>query len=308
MTAERFAEPALPTDSRNWIIPFWNLPVRWVFASLPFGLLITLLFYFDVRAPRSPLFTALTDLARSQNNVSAVMAQARSFPVKRPAGFHWDFFLLGITTFVAGILGLPAPNGLVPQAPVHTEALCVTKMVPEETVLSEGGFYDGEVDQRRSEEQESKASGRQKVVRTRLVEQRVSHLVMGVSRSLSSSFELSFDLFTLRSSSLSAPCRVLCSSFCESRSPPAPTLLTDPLPVRQRSHVESHVCRNLYRRRLGLGRRERHRSQDPIPSARSPSHAARSPAIRCAQVVHFEVHQHPVALLCHDHRDFRDAR
>lgn len=117
-----------------------------------------------------------------QNNVSAVMAQARSFPVKRPAGFHWDFFLLGITTFVAGILGLPAPNGLVPQAPVHTEALCVTKMVPEETVLSEGGFYEEKIEDRRIEEEESKASGRQKVVRTRLVEQRISHLVMGVSR------------------------------------------------------------------------------------------------------------------------------
>jgi len=25
------------------------------------------------------------------HNVSAVMAQARQYPVKKPAGFHWDF-------------------------------------------------------------------------------------------------------------------------------------------------------------------------------------------------------------------------
>jgi hypothetical protein len=42
-------------------------------------------------------------------------AQARQFPLRKPGGFHWDFFLLGCTTFVAGILGLPLPNGLVPQ-------------------------------------------------------------------------------------------------------------------------------------------------------------------------------------------------
>jgi len=49
--------------------------------------------------------------------------------LKKPAGFHWDFFLLGLTTGVAGILGLPFPNGLIPQAPFHTESLCVTRTV-----------------------------------------------------------------------------------------------------------------------------------------------------------------------------------
>ncbi|KAM0790354.1 hypothetical protein ACM66B_003238 [Microbotryomycetes sp. NB124-2] len=160
-----------PTLDRPWVIRFWELPVKWIFVAIPFGFLVTLLFYFD-------------------NNVSSVMAQNRSFPVRRPAGFHWDFFLLGCTTFVSGILGLPAPNGLVPQAPVHTEALCVTKMVPEDTKLTEGGFLDEKLarmdegtggsaseDQRGEEEQ---SQTRMKVVRTRLVEQRVDHLVMGL--------------------------------------------------------------------------------------------------------------------------------
>lgn len=53
------------------------------------------------------------------------MAQSTRFPLRKPPGFHWDFFLLGITTFIAGLLGVPAPNGLIPQAPIHTESLLV---------------------------------------------------------------------------------------------------------------------------------------------------------------------------------------
>lgn len=62
--------------------------------------------------------------------VSSLIAQGTEFPLKKPAGFHWDLFLLGLTTGVAGLLGLPFPNGLIPQAPFHTESLCVTEAVP----------------------------------------------------------------------------------------------------------------------------------------------------------------------------------
>lgn len=53
------------------------------------------------------------------------MAQGSEFPLRKPPGFHYDFFLLGITTFLAGLLGIPAPNGLIPQAPIHTTSLIV---------------------------------------------------------------------------------------------------------------------------------------------------------------------------------------
>jgi boron transporter len=93
-----------PTAERNWVVDFWSLPAKWIFTALPFGLLMTLLFYYD-------------------HNVSSLTAQARAFPLTKPAGFHWDFFLLGCTCFGAGILNIPLPNGLVPQAPVHTDSL-----------------------------------------------------------------------------------------------------------------------------------------------------------------------------------------
>ena len=53
------------------------------------------------------------------------MAQGAEFPLRKPPGFHYDFFLLGLTTFLAGLLGVPAPNGLIPQAPIHTQALVI---------------------------------------------------------------------------------------------------------------------------------------------------------------------------------------
>ncbi len=53
------------------------------------------------------------------------MAQGSEFPLKKPPGFHYDFFLLGICTFIAGLIGVPAPNGLIPQAPIHTTSLVV---------------------------------------------------------------------------------------------------------------------------------------------------------------------------------------
>lgn len=155
-------ETLKPTLPRSWVVDFWNLEVKWVFIALPFGCLITLLFYFD-------------------NNVSSIMCQSRAFPIKRPSGFHWDFFLLGCTTFVAGLLGLPAPNGLVPQAPIHTESLCVVKQVPQEAETSEGGFLT-RIPTRSYEKEHDEDSELppRKVLVTRVVEQRVTHFAMGM--------------------------------------------------------------------------------------------------------------------------------
>ncbi|KAL5390682.1 hypothetical protein DPSP01_001753 [Paraphaeosphaeria sporulosa] len=136
-----------PTQPRNWVIDFWNLDVSWVFVSLPFGFLTMLLFYYD-------------------HNVSSLTAQARQFPLKKPAGFHWDFFLLGCTTFVAGVIGLPMPNGLVPQAPVHTDSLT---------------NYETRLDIIKTKDHDIPEIRRPLVEATSVVEQRVSHFLMGLA-------------------------------------------------------------------------------------------------------------------------------
>ena len=93
----------------GWFIHFWpgeNIEVGDVFLAIPFAILLTFLFYFD-------------------HNVSSLMCQSKEYPLKKPASFHWDFLLLGLTTGFAGIMGIPPPNGLIPQAPLHTDSLVV---------------------------------------------------------------------------------------------------------------------------------------------------------------------------------------
>ncbi|KAL1955186.1 hypothetical protein VTO42DRAFT_8951 [Malbranchea cinnamomea] len=108
-----------PTSDRSWVVRFWDLDVGDIFLALPFALLLTILFWFD-------------------HNVSSLIAQGTEFPLRKPAGFHWDIFLLGLTTGVAGILGLPFPNGLIPQAPFHTAALCVIRQVSDDDETNKG--------------------------------------------------------------------------------------------------------------------------------------------------------------------------
>ncbi|RDW71125.1 putative hco3-transporter family protein [Coleophoma cylindrospora] len=139
-----------PTQPRTWLISFWELDIKWVFVAMPFGFLVMLLFYYD-------------------HNVSSITAQAKQFPLKKPGGFHWDFFLLGCTTFVAGILGLPLPNGLVPQAPVHTDSL--TNYATHVQVIRGS-----------SEDREDGPEIRTPIiVAESVVEQRVSHFLMSLA-------------------------------------------------------------------------------------------------------------------------------
>lgn len=63
---------------------------------------------------------------------------------------------------MAGILGLPFPNGLIPQAPFHTESLCVTRVEIE------------------TDENNPEAKGHCTYKRTHVVEQRVSNLAQGL--------------------------------------------------------------------------------------------------------------------------------
>ena len=70
-------------------------------ATIP-AFVITILFFFD-------------------HNVSAQLAQVREFNLKKPHAYHWDFFLLGVMTLACGLCGVPPVNGVIPQAPLHTE-------------------------------------------------------------------------------------------------------------------------------------------------------------------------------------------
>ncbi|KAL2887807.1 putative transporter [Ceratocystis lukuohia] len=139
-----------PTGRSGWIVNPRNVSVGDAFLALPFAVLLTILFWFD-------------------HNVSSLIAQGTEFPLRKPAGFHWDLFLLGITTGLAGILGIPFPNGLIPQAPYHTKSLCVTSLSDPSSSPSPA-LFDAVDDEK----------PRATPVVTHVVEQRVSNLAQGL--------------------------------------------------------------------------------------------------------------------------------
>jgi hypothetical protein len=123
-------------NDRPWLVRFWQLEGKWVGISLPFGLVLFILFYFDANVSVSwstyLIVDETTNCPRAEpcctepsSRTQSLIAQGSEFPLRKPPGFHWDFFLLGVTTFIAGLLGIPAPNGLIPQAPLHTASLVV---------------------------------------------------------------------------------------------------------------------------------------------------------------------------------------
>jgi hypothetical protein len=87
-----------------FFVRFWELPVQWIFAALIPGSIITVLFFFD-------------------HEVSSIICTTTRYGTRKPGGFAWDIVLLGSTTALCGILGIPPANGLLPQAPLHSESL-----------------------------------------------------------------------------------------------------------------------------------------------------------------------------------------
>ena len=115
------------------------------------------------------------------------MSQGSQFPLRKPPGFHWDFFLLGITTFIAGLLGFPAPNGLIPQAPIHTTSLTIMGFpLNERQVSGESSHHSRTLSRSSNLFEESDdpqpsipKSFYRREVPVAVVEQRVSNLAQG---------------------------------------------------------------------------------------------------------------------------------
>ena len=95
--------PSSP-DRTTFFVQFWHLPLPWVFAALVPGMIITILFFFD-------------------HEVSSIICTSGRYVVEKKGGFAWDVVLLGVTTGMCGVLGVPPANGLLPQAPLHAESL-----------------------------------------------------------------------------------------------------------------------------------------------------------------------------------------
>ncbi|KAH7265067.1 uncharacterized protein BKA55DRAFT_502165 [Fusarium redolens] len=91
-------------DRTTFFVRFWEIPIEWVFLSMIPGAIVTVLFYFD-------------------HEISSIICTVERYGTKKPGGYAWDVALLGTTTILCGILGIPPANGLLPQAPLHSESL-----------------------------------------------------------------------------------------------------------------------------------------------------------------------------------------
>lgn len=106
-------------DRTVFFVQFWHLPVGWVFAAIVPAIIITVLFFFD-------------------HEVSSIICTIDRYGCRKPGGFAWDIVLLGTTTAMCGILGIPPANGLLPQAPLHSESLLHTETEDESVVTVDG--------------------------------------------------------------------------------------------------------------------------------------------------------------------------
>lgn len=109
--------PSSP-DRSVFFVQFWHLPVTWIFAAIIPGFIISILFFFD-------------------HEVSSIICTIDRYGTQKPGGFAWDIILLGTTTALCGILGIPPANGLLPQAPLHSESLLHTEKEEVQVVVGE---------------------------------------------------------------------------------------------------------------------------------------------------------------------------
>jgi len=126
----------------------WLLDAKWAGIALPFGLVLWVLFFFD-------------------HTVSVRKFSYDSHPIPhldRGCSLSWHI--------VAGLLGLPAPNGLIPRAPIHTASLVVWGRHANNKRDEEDG-----VDVEKSREGDGGCDSRE--VPTSVVERRVSNLAQG---------------------------------------------------------------------------------------------------------------------------------
>jgi len=103
--------PNAQGETRAWMVDLGAVPVRFIFLAIVPAIVLVLLVFFD-------------------NSVVGMLTQAPEFRLKKGTAFHWDTVVLGVMTLVCGLLGLPPVNGVLPQSPMHVQALVTTKKNP----------------------------------------------------------------------------------------------------------------------------------------------------------------------------------
>jgi hypothetical protein len=112
VTADYSDVPQRVDPKQVWDVNTWDMvsnmgdvPTKGIFLAIAPAVAIAILFYFD--------HTVSSQLAQTGDDVT----------VERPPAYAWDLLLLGIMAVIAGMLGMPPINGVIPQAPMHARSL-----------------------------------------------------------------------------------------------------------------------------------------------------------------------------------------
>ncbi|CAI0629113.1 unnamed protein product [Linum tenue] len=97
-----------PASMGHWTVfmDMAKVPPGFILAAIIPAVMVAGLYFFD-------------------HSVASQMAQQKEFNIKKPSAYHYDILILGITTLICGLIGLPPCNGVLPQSPMHTKSLSV---------------------------------------------------------------------------------------------------------------------------------------------------------------------------------------
>ncbi|WJX16301.1 putative boron transporter 7 [Trifolium repens] len=113
--------PWEPASLYHWTVikDMGKVPLPYIFGAIIPAVMIAGLYFFD-------------------HSVASKLAQQKEFNLQKPSSYHYDILLLGIMTFICGILGLPPANGVLPQSPMHTKSLAILRrqMIRKKVVKS----------------------------------------------------------------------------------------------------------------------------------------------------------------------------
>ncbi|CAN0900289.1 Boron transporter 4, partial [Linum grandiflorum] len=100
--------PWEPASMSHWTVfmDMGKVPPGFILAAIIPAVMVAGLYFFD-------------------HSVASQMAQQKEFNIKKPSAYHYDILVLGITTLICGLIGLPPCNGVLPQSPMHTKSLSV---------------------------------------------------------------------------------------------------------------------------------------------------------------------------------------
>ncbi|XP_044501904.1 probable boron transporter 2 [Mangifera indica] len=102
--------PWSPGAYENWTVikDMLNVPIFYIIGAFIPATMIAVLYYFD-------------------HSVASQLAQQKEFNLRKPSSYHYDLLLLGLLTFICGLIGIPPSNGVIPQSPMHTKSLATLK-------------------------------------------------------------------------------------------------------------------------------------------------------------------------------------